>query len=580
MDNSRILGRFFETISLLILLFFIYIPFFWAVSTSFKGPQEWAARPPTIVPTNPTIANYLIQFQQLPREIYGSWYAAYGPATPFIVNSLIVTVLTIFLTFGAALSMTYLSKISRVISRMSPHFLFVDAIPKISMAVGFLALFTLLRGLYDSYYGLSIAYLAETLGLAIITLRIFYESLPPDIEESMMLMGYGRFRAFISNFFSNCRTALLLAIFLTFVFSWQDFTYALILTNFKSTVTVRLASFTHEVGELFGPRAALSILIGVPALILTLALFSRIREYYPNVQLYEMTGSKKYPQPRIKSEPLASIPFLLLYIMLLIAPFIMSGLYWFLLPSELPASQRLILQGVRYADALTSHQYMLSLLRTWIITVITIASTISAGLLTAYITVYEGGGWRRYLLFLTMIPLFIPPIVSGYIFRIIFYPSGPTEAFLELLGIPKVTWLSDPAGALAAVITANVWSSIPFAVLIMYGGARTVGREYWMSSMVMGAGRLRTFTSVIVPRLWRYILLTTLLVSIHTFEIFDIPYIMTFGGPGTATETVSFYIYNNAIKAGDAALSSALSVITGVIQILYTYLLIHMLRRF
>jgi ABC-type sugar transport system permease subunit len=100
-----------------------------------------------------------------------------------------------------------------------------------------------------------------------------------------------------------------------------------------------------------------------------------------------------------------------------------------------------------------------------------------------------------------------------------------------------------------------------------------------MSSIVMGAGRLRTFFTVVVPQISKYLLLVALLVSIHTFEIFDIPYIMTFGGPGTATETVSFYIYTNGLRAGDLPFASALSVITGLIQIIFTLTLLKLIRK-
>ncbi|MEM4417733.1 MAG: sugar ABC transporter permease, partial [Nitrososphaerota archaeon] len=163
--------------------------------------------------------------------------------------------------------------------------------------------------------------------------------------------------------------------------------------------------------------------------------------------------------------------------------------------------------------------------------------------------------------------------------RIIFYPSGPVETLLAGLGLPSIRWLADPTGSLLAVTMANIWSSLPFAILVMYGGARTINRELWMSSLVSGAGRLRTFFTIIVPQLKRYVILVGLLVSIHTFEIFDIPYIMTFGGPGNATETVSFFIYTNALRAGDIPYMSALSVITGLIQLGFTLVMLKLIRR-
>ncbi|MEM3123571.1 MAG: ABC transporter permease subunit [Nitrososphaerota archaeon] len=562
-----------------LLFLFIYIPFLWTVGTSFKGPQEWAARPPLLIPTNPTLANYLAQFMALPREVYGAWYAAYGVAQPFIINSLAVTTLTILITASLTIAITYISKTSQIVQKLSPSLVFVDAIPRISMAIGFLWLFTILKGLYDSYQGLSLAYTAETIGFSIVAVRIFYDRVPRDVEESMRVAGCGRLRSFLINLFSNCRTGLALSLFLTFILAWQDFTYALILTNFRTTTTVRLASFTHEVGELFGPRAALATLIAVPALLLTFLMWSRLREYYPAMQMYEIPTTRSRDLMWGRLEKVKEGLFLLLYFFLLILPFAMSALYWLLLSSDVPLMDRIGLQSYKYLDALTRPAFHLSLARTWVITAITLLATMGAGFFIAYQTVFRGERWGRLVFPAMMIPLFIPPIVSGYTFRIIFYPSGPVETLLAGLGLPSIRWLADPTGSLLAVTMANIWSSLPFAILVMYGGARTINRELWMSSLVSGAGRLRTFFTIIVPRLKRYVILVGLLVSIHTFEIFDIPYIMTFGGPGTATETVSFFIYTNALRAGDIPYMSALSVITGLIQVGFTLAMLRLLRR-
>ncbi|MEM2041534.1 MAG: ABC transporter permease subunit [Nitrososphaerota archaeon] len=561
------------------LLLFTYLPILWTMGTSFKGPQEWAARPPTFIPRNPTLANYIAQFIELPWEEYGAWYAAYGSSLPFIINSLIVITITIFLTFSITIAIAYISKTSQMAQKLSTSLVFIDAIPRISIAIGFLWLFTILRGLYDSYLGLSLAYTAEAIGFSIIAVKLFYDRVSRDVEESMWLAGFGKLRAFLLNLFTNCRTGLAISSFLTFIMCWQDFTYALILTNFKSTTTVRLASFTHEVGELFGPRAALATLIALPTLAITSLMWSRLREHYPALQLYEVQSPHLRSMPGNWAQNLKEGLFLFLYFLLFVLPFAMTAVYWLTFTSDVPLLERLQLQASRYLYALTNPAFHQSLARTWAITAITIAVTVGAGLFVAYQTIFYGERWYTLVFPLMTVPLLIPPIVSGYSFRIIFYPSGPAENLLTSLGLASIRWLADPAGSFLAVTLANIWSSLPFAILVMHGGGRTINRESYMSSLVMGAGRLRTFFTVISPQLKRYVFLVVLLVSIHTFEIFDIPYIMTFGGPGTATETVSFYMYINAFRAGDIPYMSALSVITGLIQIGSTLAMLRLIGR-
>ncbi|MDW8084475.1 MAG: ABC transporter permease subunit [Candidatus Caldarchaeum sp.] len=548
------------------------------MSTSLKQPAEWAARPPTFIPKEPTLVNYVAQFIQLPSEIYGPWYAAYGSAYPFMLNTLAAVSITLLLTAGLTIIIPYIAKTSLIVQKLSPSLVLIDAIPRISVAIGFLWIFTLIPSLYDTPAGLSLAYTAESIGFSIIAVKLFYDRIPRDVEESIQLAGYGKLRSFLVNIFSNCRTGITLALFLAFVTAWQDFTYALLLTNFSSTITVRLASFTHEVGELFGLKAALATITSIPLLLLTLLMWSRLREYYSEVHLYEFSKTTS-TKTTGWSEKIKTLFFLVIYIFFLILPVVAVASYWVLLPSESSPISRLELQLYKYVDVLTDSFFHLSLLRTWAILVLTLVSAIGVSLFVAYLVVFHGGTWTKIAVPFLTVPLFIPPIVAGYAFRIIFYPAGPVESFFEMLGLPTVRWLADPSASLLAVTIANIWVSLPLAVMVIYGGVRTLAKEAVIGSLVLGASRVHTFFSIVVPQIKRYILLAVLLVCIHTFEIFDIPFIMTFGGPGSATTTVSFFIYSEAFRVADIPKVSALAVVVGSIQMVFALLLLWIIRK-
>lgn len=569
-----------KLIFLILLYLFIYFPVYWLVNTSFKGPQEWAARPPTIIPREPTLNNYVAQFVQLPIE-FGSWYASYRPSITFITNSIAIVSLAIALTIIFALYLTYLAtKHSGPLTRLYPSLVLIDAVPKISIGIGFLFLFNLVR-LYDTYLGLSLVYFGEVIGLAVIILLLFYRRIPRDVEESIRLSGVGRIRAFLININDNCRTAMILVVFIAFVLSWQDFTYALLLTNFRTTATVWLASLTHEIGELFGMRSALSILIAIPAVLITLLFSSKITEYYPAIQFSEIEpplASDKSRKMGVR-QWLPGLPQLAILLFLLVAPLVMVLSYWAFTSPSLPLPDRLLIQLVKYWQALTSNNFLASITRTFLLVSYTLVAAIAAGLALAYFVIFHpSGGWTRHVA-VFLIPAFIPTVVSGYIFRILFYPSGPVETIASFIGLGGINWLADPNGAFFAIAVANIWSNLPFSLLLIFGAARTIQPEYIKASSVMGAGALTTMLRVVIPSLKKYILIAVLIISIHSFELLDIPFIMTAGGPGRATQTVSLHIYWDGIRTGDSLYATATSAIVAAIQIVFTILLLRLIRR-
>lgn len=544
--------------------------------------MEWAARPPTLYPHQFTWNNYLAQFVQLPLEA-GAWYAAYAPPLKYLFNSSVVVSLAILLTLAVSLYLSYsMVKMRGISAKLYGSLILVDAIPRITMATGFLLLFTIFLRLYDTYLGLSIAYMGEVLGLSMLLLVLFYRRVSPDIEESMRLAGCSETKAYLLNVFNNCKTALVLVIFFTFMFSWQDFTYALLLTNFNTTATVWLSALTHEVGELFGMRSALSMLIAIPALAATWALSSKMTEYYPVLIFSEFEAERRDINQIARKlrfrRRIAHLPGLLIYAVLLPAPLAMVLGYW-LVVSSVSIADGLHALLRSYNIVLSDPAFINSLYRTSLIVIITLAALCLLGLLTIYFLTFDRSRrWRGHLTLLT-IPAFVPPIVSGYAFRIIFYPDGPAESIASLLGIGKINWLADPYWAFIAVVIANLWSSLPTVLLLLYGAARTVPEEAVRVATSLGASNMTILRTIVVPYVWKYLLFAALLVSIHTFELMDIPFIMTYGGPGDATRTVSLQIYLAGIKGGSYSYLSASSAIVALIQGAFAIFALSRIRR-
>ncbi len=169
------------------------------------------------------------------------------------------------------------------------------------------------------------------------------------------------------------------------------------------------------------------------------------------------------------------------------------------------------------------------------------------------------GLWRSLLL----LPMILPPVVVGVIWRLIYNPNfGVLNGLLQTLGLDtsRLTWLADPAVALAAVILVDVWEWTPFVFLILLAGLQAIPEEPYEAARVDGSSAWQTFRHVTLPLLAPAILVALLLRTMDLLRLFDQVFILTQGGPGFATETISLYIYKTAFRFFDFGYAAAMSL--------------------
>jgi multiple sugar transport system permease protein len=176
----------------------------------------------------------------------------------------------------------------------------------------------------------------------------------------------------------------------------------------------------------------------------------------------------------------------------------------------------------------------------------------------------RGRGVARTLL---LLPMMFAPVVAGYEWRWIFDDQlGIANYLLQSAGITDhpIAWLSSPSLAMWTIITADVWYSTPFLMVILLGGLQALPTEPFEAARVDGASALATLWHVTIPLLRPVLLAAVLVRAMDAFQIFDLPFIMTYGGPGTATETVNTYTYKTAFhdfNMGDAAAISIVALV-------------------
>lgn len=171
-------------------------------------------------------------------------------------------------------------------------------------------------------------------------------------------------------------------------------------------------------------------------------------------------------------------------------------------------------------------------------------------------------------------PLLMNPVIVGLIWRMFLHPSlGIVNYLLSTIGLAPVNWLGSTKVALWTVVMVDIWHQVSFMIVLLLAGLSALPREPYEAARVDGASALRSFWHITLPLMWPVIAVTLLIRLIFAVKTYDLVYIMTRGGPGVATDLVSYFIYRTAfvsLNVGEASAMSAILLI--VILTLTAYL--------
>jgi multiple sugar transport system permease protein len=203
--------------------------------------------------------------------------------------------------------------------------------------------------------------------------------------------------------------------------------------------------------------------------------------------------------------------------------------------------------------------------------------SIGLGLALLLNTQMRGRGFFRATL---LVPMMLPTVVVGVVWRLMLNANfGAINGTLKDFGLntESLTWTASPRLAFLSVIVVDVWQWTPFVFLVLLAGLQAIPQEPYEAALIDGSSRWQTFRYVTLPLLKPAILIALLLRTMDLLRVFDQIFILTEGGPGFATETISLYIYRTAFRFFDfgyaAAMSFVLLALTNVISTIYIRLL-------
>ncbi|MEM6428587.1 MAG: sugar ABC transporter permease [Deinococcota bacterium] len=181
---------------------------------------------------------------------------------------------------------------------------------------------------------------------------------------------------------------------------------------------------------------------------------------------------------------------------------------------------------------------------------------------------------------LLLLPWVISLVIAGYMLKWIFAENtGILNYLLSLAGIAQVPWLSSDAGAFATVVIAHAWRVYPFGMVILLAGLQGISKELYEAAMIDGASGRQRLIHITMPLLTPQFLILLILRTLLAFNMVDLIFTMTGGGPGNATSFLSYMMYQRAFSYLDLGYAAAIGVTIFAINIVLALVYFYVLRR-
>jgi len=200
-----------------------------------------------------------------------------------------------------------------------------------------------------------------------------------------------------------------------------------------------------------------------------------------------------------------------------------------------------------FRELLKDQRFTSAVLRTLFVVVVCMAAEFLLAMSLALLFL-DDWPWRKLAVSAIILPMMIVPVDAANAFFMLFGDKGPINYVISLIiNRPfEFGWLENPHWALLPIMLAEIWQWTPLMFLLILTGLMNLPENQVRAAYVLGASRTRIFFKIMLPLLMPVIIVALLIRGIETFKIFDPVYILTHGGPGSATETISMFMYNGA----------------------------------
>jgi multiple sugar transport system permease protein len=188
---------------------------------------------------------------------------------------------------------------------------------------------------------------------------------------------------------------------------------------------------------------------------------------------------------------------------------------------------------------------------------------------------------RRFFRISLLLPMMMSPVAVSYVIgKMLFSESfGPINDILSMLGLPLFTWTLSSAKSMAVLIIIDTWQWTPFFILVLLAGLQSISPELYEAARVDGASPRQMFLRITFPLLLPLSITAILIRGLEAFKVLDIVRVVTGGGPGNSTESVTLFAYDIGLKGGDIAYASTVAYALLITVIISSLVFLGVARR-
>jgi multiple sugar transport system permease protein len=232
-----------------------------------------------------------------------------------------------------------------------------------------------------------------------------------------------------------------------------------------------------------------------------------------------------------------------------------------------------------YTKLLSDERFLSAVVRTLVYTVLSTVLPVVLGVLSALVF-HRNFPFRGVLRAIFIMPMMATPVAVALVWTMMFHPQlGVLNYLLGLVGIPPSLWVFDQVTVIPSLVLVETWQWTPLVMLIVLGGLASLPTEPYESALIDGATAWQMFRRITFPLVLPFIMVATIIRTIDAVKSFDTIFVITLGGPGTASETINLYLYTQAFAFYQIGYASAMVVVFMVVIMALCLILLYLRQR-
>lgn len=278
-------------------------------------------------------------------------------------------------------------------------------------------------------------------------------------------------------------------------------------------------------------------------------------------RLAGVSGRRSYSRRQVYL--LFLLPALLVIFAVIIFPWLFT--IWMSLNDWQMGMERTFIGLANFQNLATNTRFLETIPRTLFFTVLGVLAPLILGVFAAEVF-HQQFPLRGLLRGIFVMPMMTTPVAIALIFIMMYHPQlGVLNYLLSLIGIPPQLWIYDKNTVIPALVLVETWQWTPLVMLIVLGGLAALPTEPYESAVIDGASYWDMFRYITLPLVTPFLMVALIIRTIDALKSFDIIFVMTQGGPGTASETINIYLYLQAFSFFNVGHASAVVIVFFVI---------------